>query len=32
MATLREIPNAHEGGVSAMAFSKDGKRLVTAGN
>ena len=25
MATLREIPNAHEGGVSAMAFSKDGK-------
>ena len=31
MATLREISNAHEGGVSAMAFSKDGKRLVSSG-
>ena len=26
---MREISNAHEGGVSAMAFSKDGKRLVS---
>ena len=27
----REILQAHEGGVSSIAFSKDGKRLVSAG-
>ena len=31
MATLREITDAHDGGVSALAFSKDGKRLVSSG-
>lgn len=31
LATVRELTDAHQGGVSAMSFSKDGKRLVTAG-
>jgi len=31
LATLRELKEGHTGGVTAMAFSKDGKRLVSAG-
>jgi WD40 repeat protein len=31
MATIRDLSGAHSGGVSALAFTQDGKRLVSAG-